>query len=437
MHIIIVGAGLAGLSTAISLSHSSTGHKILLLESAPQLAEVGAGVQLTPVATRQFLRWGLGPSLLAAAAVPENWLLRRGSDGEVLNCVPMRKLEGVYGAPYIVVHRADLHRILHEHAVNRGVEFRLNSRVVEYGFEEGWLRLDNGEKLEADLVVACDGINSTARELFLKENEGAGQDWLEKTGWAAYRAMADVEDVKSDPLTKEIVAEHAGNCWADADKSIMTYMVRDSEKLNLVISHPDDIDTSKWTREQSYAELTRLTADMDPRVRRLIELVNSPINNWPVFQVRTLPRWISNSGKFVLIGDAVHAMAFYLSMGVSLAVEDAAALTFALELHTSSSSSVPLSKAMSLFERIRKSRAEAVRDASLHAGKMLHIPPGKDREIRDAAARNDGLNDDIKGLSFLTEWKSYGITDKTIRDWCYGYDVEKAIKDLPLEESLP
>lgn len=120
MRIIIIGAGLAGLSTALALSHSSTKHHIILLESAATLAELGAGVQLTPIATRQFKAWGLEPQLLAASALPEAWNLRRGSDGEVLNRVPMDRFEEWYGAPYIVVHRADLHKILHE-AVVAGV----------------------------------------------------------------------------------------------------------------------------------------------------------------------------------------------------------------------------------------------------------------------------------------------------------------------------
>lgn len=215
MHIIIVGAGLAGLSTAIALARSPTKHHIILLESASALAEIGAGVQLTPIATRQFKAWGLEPQLLAASALPKAWNLRRGSDGEVLNRVPMDRFEEWYGAPYVVVHRADLHRILHEAVVAEGVELRLNSRVQEYGIEEGWVRLVNGEKLQGDLVVACDGVNSSARTQMLRAlgSSMTREEEMEETGWAAYRLMADVEDVKNDPLTKEVVDEHAGNCW--------------------------------------------------------------------------------------------------------------------------------------------------------------------------------------------------------------------------------
>lgn len=210
----------------------------------------------------------------------------------------------------------------------------------------------------------------------------------------------------------------------------MTYMVQDSGKLNLVLSHPDDVDTSRWSYEMILDEVKSFYDDMDSRACRLIELSKPPINNWPVYQVKTLPTWISKSGKFVLIGDAVHAMAFYLSMGVSLAVEDAAALSACLELHTNDK--MPLVEAMSLFEQVRKPRAEAVRDASLHAGAMLHLPPGKKRDQRDAAAKSDGATckeaDGGGDFAFLVNRNSYGITDKSIRDWCYGYDVVQDIE---------
>lgn len=442
MHILIVGAGLAGLSTALALSHSSTPHHIILLESASALAELGAGVQLTPVATRQFKAWGLEPQLLAASALPEAWNLRRGRNGEVLNRVPMSRFEEWYGAPYVVVHRADLHRILHKAVVARGVEVRLNSRVEEYGIEEGWVRLTSGERIESDLVVACDGINSSARTQFLEgfSSNLKRNEELESTGWAAYRLMANVEDVRDDPLTRELVSEHAGNCWyiypslfptmekltnprADTNKSVMTYMIRDSGKLNLVLSHPDTIETSTWSREHYLTELQHYYSDMDPRVLRLIDLSTGPVTNWPVHQVAKLPAWTSRSGRFVLIGDAAHAMAFYLSMGVSLAIEDGAALATALDLHTLDPENVALAKAMELFERVRKPRAEKIRDASLHAGAMLHLPPGLERELRDESARNDGAVSGARTGDVLLDWVSYGITDSKIRKECYGYDV--------------
>lgn len=456
MQIVIVGAGLAGLSTALALTHSSKEHHIILLEAAPALAELGAGVQLSPIATRQFKAWGLEPQLLAASALPNAWNLRRGWDGAVLNRVPMNKFEEWYGAPYVVVHRADLHRILHEAVVARGVELRLNSRVQQYAVDDGWVKLENGEKLQGDLVVACDGINSAARTQLL-ESVGSTlhqDEELEATGWAAYRLMADVDDVRNDPLTKEIVAEHSCNCWyvdshvnfldskltafrADSKKSVMTYMVRDSGKLNLVLSHPDDKDTSGWTRDQYLSELQLYYQDLDPCARRLINLSTGPITNWPVQQVTKLPTWVSRSGKFVLIGDAAHAMAFYLSMGVSLAIEDATALATALDLYTSNTSLGSMKKAIESFQKLRKPRAEKMRDASLHAGAMLHLSSGAEQVLRNKSAMNDAAITEARTGDKLLDWTSYGITDKDIRQECYGHDVVAEMRKQAREQGLP
>lgn len=175
---------------------------------------------------------------------------------------------------------------------------------------------------------------------------------------------------------------------------------------------------------------------MDPRTLRLINLSKGPITNWPVHQVAKLPAWTSQSGRFVLIGDAAHAMAFYLSMGVSLAIEDATALATALNLHTSNTDRLPLTEAIRLFEKVSKPRAERIRDASLHAGAMLHLPPGVKRDLRDESARNDGAVTESRVGDALLDWVSYGITDKMIREDCYGYDVVTEMREKAQEDGL-
>ena len=218
----------------------------------------------------------------------------------------------------------------------------------------------------------------------------------------------------------------------------MTYMIRNSEKLNLVLSHPDDIDTSAWAREQYLAEIQRFYGDMDSRVQQLINLSTGPITNWPVYQVVKLPNWTPKSGKFVLIGDAAHAMAFYLSMGVSLAIEDATALATSLSIHVNKPAEVSLARAIGLFVKVRKSRTEKIRDASLHAGAMLHLPPGYERDLRDQSAKNDSVIDEARNGDALLDWVSYGITDKTIRNECYGYDVAaEMLEQARADELLP
>ena len=420
MEIIVVGAGIGGLSAALSLSLAS--HKVTILESASALAEIGAGVQLTPNATKYFWKWGLGPDILRHSVLPSSFNVRRGEDGLLLGQVPFGNFEKRYGGPYIVIHRADVHQILHKHAAKAGARLRLNSKVEEYDFAGGSVKLANGEHLYADLVVAIDGINSSARKAFLT---GTG-DGVEKTGWAAYRTTAPVDAVKANPETSHLVAEHNCNCWVGNQKLVMTYMVKNSRILNIVLSHPDNVNTTDWSSEKYKAELERLYGSWDPSLKALLSLTSPQVQNWPVYQVQTLPKWTSQSGKFVLMGDAAHAMAFYLSMGVSMAVEDAEALTECLALREKRNAG--LGYAMKVLERVRKGRAEAVRNASLHAGNILQLSKGPEQELRDQALKDDGLSaESANDADFYVKRTSYGIADQKIRDWCYGYDVVERV----------
>jgi salicylate hydroxylase len=208
----------------------------------------------------------------------------------------------------------------------------------------------------------------------------------------------------------------------------MTYLVKGASLLNIVLSHPDDVDTTEWSPERYDIEIREFYKEAEPRLKAVIELSNPGAQNWPVEQVKNLPRWKSESGRFVLMGDVVHAMPFYLSMGVSMAVEDAETLAECIALKKLTTSS--LEKAMAVFEGVRKPRAEAVRDASLHAGDVLQMRKGPEREVRDRAIRDDGVAvgvEEEEGDDFYVTRTSYGIADRKIRDWCYGYNVAEEV----------
>lgn len=155
MRIIVVGAGFAGLSLAIVLAQAD--HQVTLIEAAEALAEVGAGVQMTPQAVKYLFAWGLRDDLLAEALAPREILVRDAQDGALLGTLPVAAMEEQYGAPYIVVHRAALLAVLERHAVAAGARIRLASRVARYDFAEAAVELTDGARLEADLVVAADG----------------------------------------------------------------------------------------------------------------------------------------------------------------------------------------------------------------------------------------------------------------------------------------
>ncbi|KAJ5818258.1 hypothetical protein N7474_003849 [Penicillium riverlandense] len=143
------------------------------------------------------------------------------------------------------------------------------------------------------------------------------------------------------------------------------------------------------------------------------------ILNWPLFEVDPLDKWVSDSGKFILIGDASHAMVPYLSMGVSMAVEDAAALSKALSYATDKHDLKP---SLRLVEQIRINRTRQVQKASLANGQVLHICDGPEQQARDAELRPS-----VEGKPL--DRSPYGINDRATQAWCYGCDVERDIEE--------
>ncbi|KJK82913.1 hypothetical protein H634G_02050 [Metarhizium anisopliae BRIP 53293] len=449
MKVIIVGAGIAGLSLAISLTRHN--HQVVLVESAPQLAELGAGIQLTPQAIKYLFKWGLKDDLLAESIVPDCMYIRHYQDGRLLGTIPVDQMATRYGAPYIVVHRAVLHSILHKHAAHGGAEIRTDARVVTYDFAAGAVELHTGERLEADIVVAADGINSFARQQLL----GASDPGSRPTGWAAFRMSAEMGRVRDDPLLACVTGLESGssNFWIAPHRSCMTYLVKGGTMLNIVLSHRDDVDTRGFSREQYKQTVDEQFRSFDTPVRRLLELSDPKISNYPVYEVPPLPKWVHSSGRFTLMGDAAHAMAFYMSMGVSLAVEDATALATALNFveakaNSKARGSAPtlascagkeiLRKVMHEFQKVRKRRVLAVQRASLYAGDTLHVEDGDKRvALYEALRQSDrAFLQPPMDPSHIVEHTIQivpggpercglgGISDKAARDWCYDFDAD-------------
>ncbi|KAK1240953.1 hypothetical protein MKX07_006386 [Trichoderma sp. CBMAI-0711] len=453
MRVIIVGAGIAGLSLAIALGQA--GHQITILDAAPQLAELGAGVQMTPQAIRYLFKWGLKDDLLSESIIPESLYVRDGQSGDVLGTVRIKDMEVQYGAPYIVVHRAVLHAILHRHAVRAGAQVLLDSGVVEYEFANGAVQLRNGNWLTADLVVAADGINSLARSKLLGSKDPGSQP----TGWAAFRMTAEASKLRADPAVASLIdlQSRSSNWWIAPHLSCMTYLIKDATLLNIVLSHRDDVCTKDFTPGEYNKTVRNLFRDFEPRLQRILDLSRPQIANYPVYAVPPLPSWAHGSGRFVLIGDAAHAMAFYMSMGVSIAVEDAAALVAVLDLacppdndpsfarERSEEVASKLKHALQIFETARKPRVEAVQEASLHGGDSSHTSDEIERSVLYEALghsheaevwppESDSSRGNLIRKSTRTGQRlgPGGIIDKGTRDWCYGYDavgaIEKAYK---------
>lgn len=252
LNISVVGAGLAGLATAIALARNH--HYVTVFEQAGQLAEVtltpwpfyllrssesrltnsaqvGAGIQIPPNSSRLLSRLGLNPYLKGYVTEPESVLMRRWQNGKVIGrtqLIPDSRNE--YGAPYYVIHRAHFHEAMHKLAVDLGVTVKLSSRVVSYAVDDGSIILENGQTVTGDLIVAaavrstprncCSlrarkllisvlGVKSTARQEVLGGHDRPPQP----TGFAVYRAVVDIDRMKADPDVSWILEKPSFNLW--------------------------------------------------------------------------------------------------------------------------------------------------------------------------------------------------------------------------------
>ena len=181
-----------------------------VFEQAPALGEVGAGIQIPPNSSIHLINWGLEPYIRDSVIEPSSVKFKRWQSGEVIALTKyVPDFREKYGAPYWVVHRAHFHQAMYKLALELGVEVKINSKVERYEADAGRVVLENGDVHEADLVIASDGVKSAARELVL---DGVDRP-PRMTGFAAYRATIDVEDMKRDPDTAALLSNPGLNLW--------------------------------------------------------------------------------------------------------------------------------------------------------------------------------------------------------------------------------
>ncbi|EXJ70950.1 uncharacterized protein A1O5_05942 [Cladophialophora psammophila CBS 110553] len=412
LNIIIVGAGIAGLALAGILGHS--GHKVIVLEAAPMIAEVGAGINCSPNLTRLLARWGLDKRVLKHTNSLTRIDLRRWKDGEFLGAATlMPEIERRHGAPQYAIHRADLHGALMEEA-ELVAEVRINSTVASIDFDKPSVTLSDGSMLEADTVVGADGMKSTCRRL-IYQNLGL-LDKARPTGDAAFRACIPL-DVVTDPELRAFITEPVATRWMGPDRHVQAYPIRHGNLYNMVMCHPDTgFSEESWTAKASKGEILDHFGSWDPvRLRKLLDFIpDENVMKWRLCEHDPLPTWVM--GKVVLLGDACHPMLPYVAQGAAQAIEDVGVLCLALN-HVSKPDEIPT--LLKAFEVARKSRAEHVAGTGGATRRVLHLHDGPDQQARDKKFKEvskGGENPDLLG-------------DAKAQSFLWGYDPEKEFLD--------
>ncbi|NDP62999.1 FAD-dependent monooxygenase [Polaromonas sp.] len=396
---LIAGGGIGGLAAALAASRA--GWDVRVYERAPAFSEVGAGVQLGPNVVRLLHDWGLQDALAQAAAFPERLLVRDALSGQELGALPLgqRTLEK-YGAPYLTLHRADLHALLLQAVQARDhVWLKLNSPVAAYADSgrEVTLRtqlaaaatpgLDPVKaapllEVEGDALIGADGLWGRVRQQML--NDGPPR----VTGHLAYRAMLSQSRLPARLRSQQVTV------WLGPRLHVVHYPVRGGEWLNVVAIVQGKVagDLQSWDHHANGADLQQAMGQTAKLLQDLIQAVTDGGNqagpSWRLWPLCDRPPMRGAhqqaQGRVALLGDAAHPMRPYLAQGAGMAIEDAAELGSVLAVALDPAFDVPtLLQRYALNRWQRNARVQA---RSQRNGQIFHAQ-GPLRWARDASIK--------------------------------------------------
>lgn len=373
--VLVAGGGIGGLAAALAATRA--GCTVRVFEQASQFTETGAGIQLGPNATRLLHGWGLEAALGRVAAAPQRLVVRRAGDGTRLAALALGAgFAARYGAPYLTVHRADLHGVLMRAAAAAGASLQAGQRIARFSQPDAVVRLhlDDRREIEGDALVAADGIWSRLRAQLLADGPAR------PTGHLAYRALLAQAALPHALRSQEVTV------WLGAHSHTVAYPVRGGEALNLVaiVEGGELQPLQDWGAQ---AQPTDLHAALGEVCGPLRELVHATAQ-WGVWSLHERAPLRSADqmaqGRTALLGDAAHPMRPYLAQGAAMALEDAAELAHVLTMVDGRVVDVPL--ALRRYALNRWQRCARVQRVARRNGGVFHAT-GPMQWGRDAALR--------------------------------------------------
>ncbi|PCI04113.1 MAG: monooxygenase [Hyphomicrobiales bacterium] len=389
-HVLIAGGGIGGLTAALALLQK--GIDVDIYEQAPEMLELGAGIQMAANGTRVLIELGLREQLEAVVSEAAGKEVRIWNTGEAWKLFDLGE-DSIkrFGAPYWLVHRGQLHKILLDAVLAlKSDAVHLNARCT--GFEQTedsvTLKFADGKIASGSALIGADGVQSVLRDQMFASPKATF------TGLMAWRGLAPM-----DKLPEEL-RRPVGTNWVGTNGHVITYPICSGEYLNFVglVENPEWTRES-WSEEGSVEECLADFQDWHPLVRETISALDTPFR-WALVGREPLTKW--TDGRVALLGDACHPTLPFLAQGAIMAIEDGMVLARCFEAHPDDTA-----LALTRYEGMRLERTTAIVNGSSANLHRFH---------------NEALADPVQAAEYVeSEWQPEKV--RVRYDWLFEYDA--------------
>lgn len=382
--VLVAGGGIGGLAAALALTRQ--GFRVKVMEQAPEIGEIGAGIQLGPNAFHAFDALGVGEKARGRAVYTDYMVMHDALDEYQVGKIPTdEKFRQRFGNPYAVIHRVDVHLSLLEGAQETGrVEFLTSTRVerIEQDGNTVTVYDQHGNAHQGIALIGADGVRSVVRQHFVG-------DPARVTGHVVYRAVVDKKDFPED------LQWNAASIWVGPNCHLVHYPLRGGEQYNVVVTFHSRQQEEWGVTEGSREEVQSYFQGICAKARQLIDLPKS-WKRWATADREPIGQW--TYGRATLLGDAAHPTTQYMAQGACMAIEDAVTLGEALRVHKND-----WAQALDTYQRARVARTARIVLSSREMGRIYHAK-GVERLVRNDLWRGRSAERFYDAMEWLYGW---------------------------------